>query len=893
MSAFFDLDLGGGASSGKKRTRRGVLSVETCHQQECGVCPLNGQHGVKNPHMEPSGSEEPLVYMLGEAPGAQEDVQGEQFVGESGKIIRAQIPSKYVEDLRWNNCVRTRPPKNRTPTWTEIECCRPSVVKDIEETRPKAIFGFGGVPLYWATGEDSGIYKWRGRHFPIKVGDHVCWFFPMLHPAGLLRMRKRTKSGGALKSEAEFMFERDIKSAFKLLQSLPEPKIIDPVKKNATTETPLSLRYRGVKIVTGARGRQDLKVIKEWFTVLLKEESFALDLETASEEKIKDRQLHPYGKGGRILSVSLATDKESLAFPFEHPGAGWTKSQLRELKVLLTAFLIEARSVTKVAQNLRFELEWFSYFFGMEVMFDSLWGDTMAQAYLLDNRSGMLSLDVLTLIHFGFSLKSVVKVDRGNLAREPLEKVLVYNALDSLYEQKLFLVQRALLEKEGLCDIYDFYPPAVRATTATQLFGNEIDFSRVLDYNKRYSEKLKALEGRIKNSKAAKKFEARFKRPFKPTSHPDVATMFRDVLKRDEGWVTEKDGQEKYKADDEVLKKIDHPMAGWIKDLRAYSGNKAKYVDPLHPETGECVFPDKRIHPNLNLYFTDTGRTSSSFPNEQYWPKRDDNFKDLRSTFVAEQGCVMVAIDQGQIEARVIAMASRDRRYGEYLWERHDVHMDWARRLAHAYPARIGGKAFLKDPDVMKRFRYDIKNQWTFPLFFGAHEYSVAGYLDIPKEVVSKQVSRFWDEFSGVKEWQEELEQFYRKHGYVECLTGRRRRGPISYNEIINSPIQGTASDITVSAYSRLSEAAWGLQMWQYLPRLEVHDELVFQIPKKTLDRDIEFIVGYLLDCDHFPFINVPLCVEVNAGPNWFKMEKVSEVFSDDLGKIDRKACGF
>jgi DNA polymerase I-like protein with 3'-5' exonuclease and polymerase domains len=127
----------------------------------------------------------------------------------------------------------------------------------------------------------------------------------------------------------------------------------------------------------------------------------------------------------------------------------------------------------------------------------------------------------------------------------------------------------------------------------------------------------------------------------------------------------------------------------------------------------------------------------------------------------------------------------------------------------------------------------------------------------------------------------------------VETLTGRRRRAPVTYNELINSPIQGTASDITVNAWGRLSRKAHKLDRWQYQARLEVHDELVFQVPKKTFDRDIEFIADHLLECRHFPFINVPLSIEISSGPNWYEQKEVKTLFSDDFGKIDRRECGF
>jgi DNA polymerase-1 len=441
-----------------------------------------------------------------------------------------------------------------------------------------------------------------------------------------------------------------------------------------------------------------------------------------------------------------------------------------------------------------------------------------------------------------------------------------------------------------LWEVYKSHIPPIQTSVLTQLIGNEMDFELIEALEAKYSQKIDELSTRIKATKAVKKFEEAKGKSFKPGSHQDVIYLFKEILGRTEVWDEERG---RYSADDKILAKIDSKLSKLIQDFRAVTGNKSKYVDPLLPDAKECVFPDGKLHPNIHIFFTKTGRTSSSFPNQQYWPKREEEYKELRAEFKAEEDCWMVAIDQGQIEARVIEMAAKDRRYGEYLWDRRDVHMDWAVRLAQEYPRRIGSKKFLTDKDVMKRFRYDVKNQWTFPLFFGAKPYSVARYLTMPPEIVGPLVDKFWDEFSGVKAWQEELEDFYNRNGYVETLTGRRRRAPVTYNELINSPIQGTASDITVNAWGRLSRKAHKLDRWQYQARLEVHDELVFQVPKKTFDRDIEFIADHLLECRHFPFINVPLSIEISSGPNWYEQKEVKTLFSDDFGKIDRRECGF
>ncbi len=193
---------------------------------------------------------------------------------------------------------------------------------------------------------------------------------------------------------------------------------------------------------------------------------------------------------------------------------------------------------------------------------------------------------------------------------------------------------------------------------------------------------------------------------------------------------------------------------------------------------------------------------------------------------------ILMEFDHGQLEARVIAMFSQDKVFVKALWERYDVHAEWARRIALAYPSRIGGKKNLDDKAVMKTFRNDVKNQFVFPLFFGATLGKTAHELSIPVEAIQPLYDEFWRTFSGVKAYQETMEAFYRKHGYVSCLTGRRRHAPLSYNQIINSPIQGTASDLVVDAMDRLSE----MDIWEYQACLNVHDSLMFVIEEDELE---------------------------------------------------------
>ncbi len=898
--------------STKKRGSSRQFSMDTLFKMGCKACPLDRVKGLRHPKMNATGSEKPLVYILGEGPGAEEDKTGIQFVGKSGHLLREYIPEELLEISRLNNAINCHKDKNVTPTPIEITCCRPRLISDIENTKPKAIFGFGGISLKWAINEER-ITSWRGLRIPIQVGNHCCWYYPFYHPSYLSRMRRRNpKTRREMPSEQERMFERDIERAINELESLPEATVIseDEIKSN-------------IQIVTGERGWKDVKLIEKKLQQYSRLDNIAFDYETASNENITERQVRPYGRNARILTVAVGTEEDVIAFPLRHKEAKWSNSQFEKVKQAWISFL---RSDTeKIAHHLFFELEWTIEFFGKDLARCCTWHDTMAQAYVLGRQRGTTNLDALILTNFGFRLKDVVPVNLSNLDNEPLAKVLLYNGLDAKWTHALFGVQRNKLKYGQLLDIYREQVRHIPTVALKSHFGMLIDFDSLLGFDEKYGPKIAKLETWFQNSSATSKFEKRMGRKFKPSSPQDVLLMLRNVLGRKECKVGEDEkGKAKYSTEDAVLEKIPLKIAAKIREYRAVRGNKSKYVDPLLPkgyvpkivvkkkETGLCIWPDGMTHAVLQTQFLVTRRTSCSFPNEQFWPKRDQGYADLRRLFIAptraidrkyfdytlpshvtEDDCWFVAIDYGQIQARIAGMLSHDKMYCTYLWDRNDLHMRWTKKLARAYPRRIGGEKLLKDKDALKRFRTDVKNQWTFPLIFGATANSVSEYLHIPVEHLKPLIRQFFREMPGLRNYQKRMRRFYDENGYVEGPTGWRRHGPLDHGEIINTPIQNAEVEIVLDAMDRLSEAAQELGEWQFQTRLMVHDELGLWIPKKTIDRDLEFIAYEMLQCEHFPWITVPLCLEIGKGPNWYDQEEVSTIYSDDLGLLDRTECGF
>lgn len=920
------------SGSGQSAGRSGTPSLELIHRLECKVCPLNKIDTNSNPHMEPTGASDPLIYVLGEAPGKDEDYEGKQFVGESGQLLRARLPKELRPFIRWNNVVRTRPPKSRTPERIEIEACRPSVERDIAATKPKAIFGFGPIPLHWVLGQ-SGMAKWRGRRVPVEIAGHQCWYYAFEHPLSLLRKRKR--NGDISEDERAFRF--DLQRAIDEVEHLPEPVVLGRADAEA-----------GIELIPCTNAGLDrLEQHMRWAVL---QPVVGFDWETNT--------LRPYGKptldkegntvvrwdDALILSAAIGTPKHTVAFGIDHPQAKWTKAQRARLEELLNWFLRQPK-VRKAVHNLAFEMEWGAMFYGADILRAGLWDCTYTQAALLDERSlagqddkrtGGASLDDLVLNHFGLHLKSLSPLDRKNLADEPLETVLKYNGMDAKFHCMLYLVQRGLLEAQGLQRVYiEEDLERVPTVVLTQLKGIPRDQAVTEGLQKKYRARVKRLEGEIAAMPEAGQYERRANKPFNPMSNAHCITLFRDILKyeegfakgtetRDSGFVTTHAGKAEYKVDKKVLDAIGTPLTKLIIELREANKRLATYIDS-YADGSPFVWPDGLLHPIINSQGTKSGRTSAEDPNIQNAPKRNEEAKEVRRQVVAVVGLVkgvrpkmvIVAVDQGQIQARGIAMMSRDKAFSKALWERYDVHTEWTERIAYAYPKRVGGKQFLKDKKVMKAFRTDIKNQWTFPLFFGAKLYGISQFLQIPEEVLEPLMDEFWKTFHGVADWHQRLLKEYHETGAVRHLNGRLSRAPLSFNQMINYPIQGIEAEIVMEAYRKLSLRCTDTGDINWQPNIEVHDDLTNILPysdelhnarrwlakakaytddgdkKKALeeaagwagdDRYVRGIVTDMLGIER-PYINVPLTAEVTIGDNWLDMDEVLVASSDTWKK--------
>lgn len=822
-------------------------SLELIHKQQCKVCPLNVQKGLHSPNMKADGSSTPIVYMLGGGPSEEDDDKDGHFTGPSGRLLRRQIPKTWLRDMRWNNITRTHDTqhddKHPIPM-IAVEACRPSVIKDIEETKPVAIFGFGDGPLKWAL-DEVGIAKWAGRWAPVTIGNHTCWFFAFLDPQTVLEKRRfEPRNADEYGCDEEFQLAMNIRDALDMVENMPKPVV--------HTE---KMARENVEYVTG-HNRGDLDKVLDFLDRCYDADDFGFDYETSV--------LRPYDKKALVLTVGLALEDVAFAFPIDHPGAGWSKSDKRVLEEEFEQFIHNAKA-RRIVHNAAFEQEWTAYMWGVEAVKRGNWECTQSQGYILDERPWTNSLDFLCAQHFGLRLKALHVIDKKRMAETKVEECLKYNAVDAKYHRLLYHVQRRLLKATDLWQVYREHLLRITAVVLTQLKGVPIDSKQVETFHGTLTAEVAEIEERIKEMPCVRKWEKLHAATFNAGNTKDVMSVLQDLGFKD-----------LEKTKDEELAHIDHEFAEIIRAWRKPTKLLSTYIVPVR-KGSEHLFPDGSLHPIVQTTKTRTWRTSSEDPNIQNWPKR--GLKVYIRKLVKPLGGtekVIVAIDYGGMQARNVAMESLDKELIHVYSTGYDIHTDWYERLERIVPNWKPVEKLGKYDDEKKKrkaFRDVVKNKFVFPCFFGAHETSLARYLGIDVGDAKDLRTEFFDKFRDVENWHKGRRKFYDKNGYITGHTGFRRRAPIALNQLINAPIQADEVFIVSRAWNTLVM----LEHPDYTPNWMIHDDLTFIWEKRDIEKRLETVAPIMVEWTEKWMEAVPLEIEVSYGHTWNELKAIKK----------------
>lgn len=812
----------------------------------CNTCGLKKEWpNLIHPRMPIAQPFEKSPYRIvvhGEAPGKTEDEYGRPFLGDAGTYLRKAIPQKWERKLYWTNSVRCRPPKNRTPEDAEIQCCSIFQIEDFEKLKPQAILALGDIALkyYW---DEAWITGMRGIPFPARLpSGHTFWVMSTFHPSYVMRQDKKNFRTGEVTNTMLPVFKSDLLYFFENIEEFTSnpPQI---------ASLPEEIHYPKTK-------QEALNLYKQL------SEPHGFDVETF--------KLRYYMQDARCLTAAFSDGKITFAFPVEWPGASyaWGREALKEMLLMKRHWICQSGSME------------YSWAWGITGTHDHHIEDTEALARLIHKRKGVGKLDFLSRLYLGINVKQIGGVDalnpahdKLNLLRHPLEEVLKYNALDAWSEFKVFeaLVPRASADDlENYVRIVD----AIKSTTAMEVKGLEVDLKASDELKKQYYGEMQVFENQAREIPQVREYERKYQTIFRLSEPQTVGNVLVDFC----GIPLPKTEKEKQystlEADLQPFLK-ECPLVKVVLDYRDVAKLISTYVDPFL--NGVLFGVDGRIHPQYTVVHTATYRLSSENPNIQNFPKRAH--KEARRQIRAKAGHVFAAFDYGQLEGRVIAMFSKDRNLIKSFVTDEDIHWKWLYRIIDLYPeymdrlARISGEK--DEKKVLKAGRTIIKTDFVFSSFYGSQPEAIANKTEIPLSITEQVQGEFWSEYCDAKKWVDGQFKLYQEKGYVTSLTNRIRNEVLPGNETCNSPAQGSAAELVLEAQNALFYKAIETGDWYYQPRINIHDDLMFELPDDDRLGDYVDEIQKEIVKPRFPFVNVPLVTECRVGPDWASLESI------------------
>jgi DNA polymerase-1 len=553
-----------------------------------------------------------------------------------------------------------------------------------------------------------------------------------------------------------------------------------------------------------------------------------------------------------LVGISLST-KEGEAFYVTMPAD--RESVIRRLEIMRPIF--ENEESEKVGQNMKYDITVLANY-GIDVkgrLFDTMIAHYVLQPELYHG------MDYLAEIYLGYDTIKIEELigEKGrsqkNMRDVPPAIVCDYACEDADVTLKLKNILQEELKKEGIEELfYNIEMPLVPVLAYMERNGARIDTGSLKETSTLFSKRLADIEEEIYSLAGE---------PFNIASPKQVGDILFGKLKIVEKPKKTKTGQ--FVTSEEVLAQLQnrHPI---VKNILQYRGLKkllSTYVDALpalvSPRSG-------KIHTSYNQTVTATGRLSSSNPNLQNIPIRDEDGKEVRKAFVPDEGCLFLSVDYSQIELRIMAHLSGDSNMIEDFRSGHDIH---AATAAKVYRKPIG--------EVTKDERRKAKVA-NFGIIYGISVFGLAERMNVDRREAKELIENYFATYGGVQQYIEKCKQEAKEKGYVETIFHRKRYLPDinSHNAVVrgyaernavNAPIQGSAADIIkvamINIYHRMKAANMRSTMI-----LQVHDELNFNIVPEEKDAMLALV---LEEMQNAISMSVPLVADHGWGRNWLE----------------------
>ncbi len=572
-----------------------------------------------------------------------------------------------------------------------------------------------------------------------------------------------------------------------------------------------------------------------------KQGRFAFDTETT--------ELNP--RRAKLVGMSFSWREGEAYF------VAMTNSELlipNELKMIL-----ENPKIEKVCHHAKYDLEIMR---NHGVPLQGITFDTMLAEYLLHPGARNYDLKSLVFREFGFEMTTIeqltgeTKSEKINITKVPLADLAQYACADADYTMRLYHLLAPRLKENGVDKVLaDIEIPLVPILAEMEHAGIALDTKVLVAIAKKVRVRLQALQKTIWEL-AGEEFNIASPKQLKVILFEKLQISTKGLAKTKTGIST---------AAAELEKMVEaHPIVPKIMEHRELSKMLSTYLEALP----ELVEADGRIHTSFNQTIAETGRLSSSDPNLQNIPIRSELGREIRAAFVADKGNRLVSADYSQIELRVAAHLSGDKKMMAAFQQGEDIHARTA--------AEINGVPI---EQVTKEMRYAAK-AINFGILYGMGATHLARVTNMNGKEAREFIETYFKIHSGIKAYIESTKQFAREHGYVETLFGRRRYLPdidadhpmlraAAERMATNMPVQGTATgDIIKLAMIKLHETLPQVSARAKL-LLQVHDELVLEVPADEVEKVARVVKETM---ENVTKLKVPLVADVKVGENWGEM---------------------
>ena len=588
------------------------------------------------------------------------------------------------------------------------------------------------------------------------------------------------------------------------------------------------------------------KDMKIWAKKLDDCKVFAIDTETDSLDTVT----------ANLVGISLSDKEgEGCYLPIGHQYEGCPKQLDLKSVVDIIGSSVEKNRHKAVGQNLKFDIP---ILLRHGIALDSFHADTMLMSYVLNSTATRHGMDKLAMYYLNYETVkysdvtgtaskqinfSAVEIEvASHYAAEDADITLrLFNKLDSLLAEKP--IQKKLLQ--------DIEYPLVHVLSRVEQNGAKIDKNKLSDHSIELSEKIEKL------SSEAFKIAGE---EFNLDSPKQLLEVLYEKLKLP---ILKKTPKGQPSTNEETLQRLseEYELPKIILQYRTLAKLKSTYTDSLirieNPKT-------ERIHTSYQQAVTSTGRLSSTEPNLQNIPIKTAEGRRIREAFVPDTGNILISADYSQIELRIMAHLSKDKNLTHAFNNNLDVHS--------ATAAEVFGVSL---DDVTQDHRRSAK-AINFGLMYGMSAFGLTRQLDIPRAEAQKYLDTYFERYTGVKDYMENIKAQAKEDMYVETIMGRRLylneinaanglRRQAAERAAINAPLQGSAADIIKKAMIDI-DAFLNEEMPEVKMIMQVHDELIFETPKKNAEEVMSTMKDMM---EKAVKLDIPLIAEAAIGANW------------------------